>query len=124
MGATSNAEAGRAEETAGGRGMSDGAADGRARDEALVAVAERNLPWLDRALWLLRNMKESHPEATGEMMRLWLLKIGLSEPSSPHAWGSLTRVAAMRGIIEDTGRVMNMSTVKSHARRTPVWRFR
>lgn len=94
-----------------------------ARDAGLLAVTDANVTWLAKALVLLALMRQEHAEATGEMMRAWLLKRGLEQPSSSHAWGALVRCAMTRGVIADTGRVMSMATVKSHARRTPVWRF-
>lgn len=39
-------------------------------------------------------------------------------PTKPNAWGSLTRIAKVRGLIRPTGNRMQMRAVKSHARMT------
>lgn len=93
----------------------------RARDEGIERTRSKNSDWLIEALSLLPRMKAEHREATGEGMRIWLLSNGLKPPTSPNAWGSLTRTAMKRGVIRDTERVTQMFTEKSHARRTPIW---
>lgn len=95
-----------------------------ARDEGLTRTTIKNRDWMFRALELLRKMKlDNYLEATGEEMRHWLLTRGLSAPSSANTWGALTRHAVRQGIIADTQRIKQMVAVKSHARRTPIWRF-
>lgn len=96
----------------------------KARDDGIARTSSKNSAWLVSALEMLPQMKSAMHEATGEEMRIWLRANGLPEPTSPHAWGAMTRTAYTRGIIEDTGRVKHMWTEKSHARRTPIWRFR
>lgn len=94
------------------------------RDAGIEKTKAKNSEWLDRALAKLKDMKRAgHATATGEGMRIWLLSSGIENPTSPHAWGMLTRIAMQRGIIRDTGRVVQMFTDKSHARRTPLWEF-
>jgi hypothetical protein len=94
------------------------------RDEGIATVTENNLPWHDRALALLQRLAGSGREMTGEEMRLWLIEQGLESPAAPHAWGALTRHACTSGLLEDTGTVRQMAEIKSHARRSPVWRFK
>lgn len=94
------------------------------RDAGIAKTVAKNDSWIERALAKLPTMKaDGYTTATGEGMRLWLLTNGIEEPSSPHAWGALTRTAMKREIIRDTGRVVQMFTKKSHARRTPLWEF-
>lgn len=93
------------------------------RDLGIARVAYKNHPWIERGTALLRGMAADHAEATGEEMRVWLLAHGLEAPTRPHAWGALTRTAALAGIISDSGRYKQMKIKQSHARRTPVWRF-
>jgi hypothetical protein len=93
------------------------------RDIGIARVSLSNESWIEKALAILRVMKCCQHEATGEDIRLWLLAHGLEEPTKPHAWGALTRTAVLRGILADTGRVRQMKDKRSHARRTPLWRF-
>mgnify|MGYP001580413892 CR=1 FL=1 len=94
-----------------------------ARDAAIAIVILNNSSWVERALAAMPFMRHEFPETSGEGLRIWLLSNGLEEPLSPHAWGALTRTAMKRGILVDTGRMTQMNTKKSHARRTPLWRF-
>ena len=94
----------------------------QARDIGLERTRCVNTEWMAKALACLPLMKQDgHVAATGEGMRIWLTAGGLPAPTSAHAWGSLVRTAMKRGIIKDTGRVVQMFTAKSHARRTQLW---
>jgi len=94
-----------------------------ARDDGVAKTSAKNSEWMERALDLVTSMKGSLEEFTGEMLRMKLRAAGLSDPSKPHAWGALTITLVKKGVIVDTGKVSQMFTEKSHARRTPVWRF-
>jgi hypothetical protein len=93
------------------------------RDLGIVRITSNNRTWMQSALAMLPAMKAEYSEATGEDMRAWLLGNGLHKPTKPNAWGALTRSAIRLGIIADTGRVGQMAATRSHARRTPLWRF-
>lgn len=96
----------------------------RERDVGLAKTRSKNSAWTAQALAMLPYMKaEGFDTCTGEGMRNWLLANGLDAPSSPHAWGALTVAAVKRGVLQDTGRVVQMTDVRSHARRTPLWKF-
>lgn len=95
-----------------------------ARDKGIARVTEHNERWHDRALKMLGTLAGTGRQMTGEEMRLWLLQHGLDEPSHWNAWGALTRHAALCGLLSDTGKLREMETKKSHARRTPVWIFK
>ncbi len=105
-------------------GQQDLFAARQARDRGLTRTRTHNSEWLAEAMRLLPAMKLDFHEVTGESIRLWLLTNGLQAPASPHAWGALTNAAVRAKLIEDTGRVVQMAVKKSHARRTPLWRFR
>jgi hypothetical protein len=95
----------------------------KARDAGIARTTSKNSAWMSKAMELLPHMKRDHQQTTGEFIRMWLTMKGLEAPTSPHAWGALTSHAVKAGILKDTGRVMQMTTEKSHARRTPVWEF-
>ena len=94
----------------------------RARDEALVRVAQDPQDsWNTRALDLIPGYLET-PEFTGEQLRIWVCsKIGY--PHHHNATGAMVRCAITRGLIVATGRYTKMSTRQSHARATPVYRM-
>lgn len=93
------------------------------RNEGIERVRAKNREWMHLGSRLLGEMKLERAEATGEQMRIWLRSKGLGEPSSAHAWGALTLTAVRRGVLIDTGRSEQMWAKRSHARRTPIWRF-
>lgn len=95
-----------------------------ARDAGIDLVEANNEPWMERALKLLPQTVARGGELTSEELRILLGVAGLEPPLHHNAWGALTMNAVRRGLLEDTGRVMQMRGPKSHARRTPVWRRR
>ena len=94
-----------------------------ARDDGIALTSAKNSNWLATALKMIPIMKSQGGinATTGEGIRMALTLRGLPQPSSPHAWGMLTRTAMKAGLIRDTGRLLQMVTKKSHARRTPLW---
>jgi hypothetical protein len=90
-----------------------------ARDDGIAQTTENNASWHDRALVILEPLRGSHREMTGEDIRVYLIANGLEAPDSPHAYGALVK----SGLLWDTGRQRQMAQVKSHARRTPIWKF-
>lgn len=96
--------------------------EGRAaRAEALTQVEDNSGDWMTRAYRALLTI-EPGTELTGEDVRRHITDGGCSAPHHPNAWGALIRVAVVRGALSDTGRMTQMKAVKSHARRTPVYR--
>lgn len=97
-----------------------------ARDAGIAQVSESHASWMDDARdgvrWLRRHGMLPD-EVTGEDIRIALLAEGMPAPKRPHAWGALMRTLATSGVLADTGRSRNMRDERSHARRTPVWRF-
>jgi hypothetical protein len=45
-------------------------------------------------------------------------------PHHHNAWGSLTNQLVKAGILIDTGRLGKSTSLRSHARRQPIWRVR
>ena len=91
------------------------------RDVGIAKTAHKNESWLERCLAKLPQMRLYNAFTTGEQLRVWMLESGIENPTSQHAWGALIRTAMKRGLLRDTGRVAQMTTEKSHARRTPLW---
>lgn len=97
-----------------------------ARDAGIAQVSDSHVAWIEDARDGIRWLRSNGMlplEVTGEDIRVALLAAGMPAPKRPHAWGALMRTLATGGAIEDTGRSVHMRDVRSHARRTPVWRF-
>ena len=93
------------------------------RDLGMASTITSNAIWHDQALAMLQPLRGSKREVTGEDVRAWLVANGIDQPQTPHAYGALISHMVRIKMLEDTGRVSRMSLVRSHARRTPVWRF-
>jgi hypothetical protein len=94
-----------------------------ARDKALKKVmANAGQEWQTLALYHLRLFAQIRKDFIAEEFRLYM------DPHySPHhhnAWGALFRIAAQQGWLEMTNTIRSMSTVRSHARKSPVWRYK
>lgn len=99
------------------------AAEGERRKKAGIAKTMRNnASWVIDALPEIKRFKAAYPEFIGEELRAWLQSNGI-EPASPHAWGGLTEALKHMQLIEDTGRIRKMTAPRSHARRSPVWKW-
>lgn len=94
-----------------------------ARDEGIRRVTKPNEEWMAEGIHKLSQLSGSGVEWTGEDMRMWLREAGLSEPTHHNAWGALIKKAVSKQLIADTGHTRNLKTEKSHARRSPIWRF-
>lgn len=91
-----------------------------ARDKGIASSSRRNSAWLESALAAVARLPRGMA-VTGEDIRT-ILGPSLPAPASPHAWGALVRTAVLRDLLEDTGKVVQMTDARSHARRTPLWR--
>jgi len=96
-----------------------------ARDKGIEQVTHNNENWYGSAINKLAYFADQHPgwEGSGEDIRRELRLRGLDNPKHPNAWGGLIVHAVKIGLIKDTGKLTQMTAKKSHARRTPVWRF-
>jgi hypothetical protein len=90
------------------------------RDQGIQLTLLNNDQWMEDALREIPRFKVAYPEFIGEELRSWLTSNHIY-PSSPNAWGALTRTLLTQGRIRDTGRVRKMKAPKSHARRSPIW---
>jgi hypothetical protein len=94
----------------------------QARDDALERVSRNaGYDWMGDSLRLLRIFADLRDDFIGEEFRLYATQHGLPQPHHHNAWGALLRTGATRGIIRITDRTRQMTTGKSHARRSPVW---
>lgn len=94
-----------------------------ARDRALEQVLQHaGEPWAATARRWLREYALIHREFTAEEFRIWAVAGGCPQPHHHNAWGALLCTMRRQGVIEITDRQRPMQTVRSHARRTPVWR--
>jgi len=94
----------------------------QARDDALNRVAGNTGTWMDNALVAVGELRSGF-ELTGEDIRLRVAdRVG--NPHHHNAWGALIKAAITHDLITPTGKHRAMQTVKSHARRTPVYYIR
>jgi hypothetical protein len=98
----------------------NGAAAKAARDAGTAQVRDHDLTWHEVALALIEQRIPLGWKGTGEQLRIALLAMGLSAPHHPNAWGSLVLNAQRRRLINKTGDMAHMETVRSHARMTPI----
>lgn len=87
-----------------------------ARDEGIESVASHNPEWIDLAIIELQRL----PRGWRGLPEDWrpLVELVAGEPTKPNAWGALTRLAVVRGLMRATGQRRQMRRVKSHARKT------
>lgn len=92
-----------------------------ARDYAIATVNENNEDWRVLAHKVFERVFRTGEQATGEDIRTRLLDYGLPAPKHSNAWGGLTSSLVKAGRLRDTGHTRQMSDLRSHARRTPLW---
>lgn len=91
----------------------------QARDSALDQVSGHAGEWMDKALFAVANINTGF-ELTGEDIRLRVAdRVG--NPHHHNAWGALIKAALKQKLITPTGKQRAMQTVKSHARKTPLY---
>jgi hypothetical protein len=96
-----------------------------ARDKELKKVmANAGQEWQTRALRALRLFAQFDREFIAEEFRTRWFAMGYPPPHHHNAWGALFRIAAQQGWLEMTNTIRSMSTVRSHARKSPVWRYK
>ena len=93
-----------------------------ARDDGIDKTLVNNASWFDKASNALEGYARVHAEFTGEEARLALAPV-VGESGHHNAWGALVMAAVKRRIIVKTGEYRQMTTAKSHARATPVYRL-
>jgi hypothetical protein len=99
----------------------DAVASRAARDAGISAAAD-NAFMADARDILVRSRADLPPLFLSEDLRLLVSARGCV-PQSAHAWGALTRWLIATGVIEATGRWLPMRDVRSHARKSPEYRW-
>lgn len=96
----------------------------KARDEGMEKTRSKNSVWLKLCLTTISSSLWHEWVGSGEDLRDWLLAPprNMPSPTHPNAWGSLIREATTKGLIEKTGRYVQMRQKSSHARMTPEYR--
>ena len=95
---------------------------GRLRDEGIGRAHLRAADWAERAIHDLVQFLRHRGEATIEEWRMDWIRRQMPAPSSHKAYGALTQLAARRGLIQNTGRYVKASSIKTHCHPVPIWR--
>jgi len=94
-----------------------------AKDHALASVgAHAGSDFMEQAKAVIVQ-RLSGSECLAEEFRRVCEEAGI-RPHHHNAWGSLTNQLVKAGILIDTGRLGKSTSVRSHARRQPIWRVR
>ena len=94
-----------------------------ARDQAIATVARNaGVEFMEQAKAVILD-RLSGTECLAEEMRRVCEEAGVM-PHHHNAWGSLTNQLVRAGILQDTGRFAKSTSLRSHARRQPIWRVR
>ena len=91
-----------------------------ARDAAMAQVMANTPPdWKDAARDIVARMKGE--EVTGEDIRFQCERQRV-QPHHSNAWGAFIAGLVREGVLEKTGRYVQMRAEKSHARETKLYR--
>lgn len=94
-----------------------------ARDHGIATVARNaGTAFMEQAKAVILE-RLSGTECLAEEMRRVCEEAGVM-PHHHNAWGSLTNQLVKAGILIDTGRLGKSTSLRSHARRQPIWRVR
>jgi len=94
----------------------------KARDRGMNQAAAKTGPeWLEAAITDFVSYLRTHGPCPLERWREDWLRRGKVEPASQNAYGSVTRLAANRGLIRQTGRFLYARAVAARARRVAEW---
>jgi hypothetical protein len=96
-----------------------------ARDAGMSRAAQSNAWWFSQACDLLASptFQNRLTQFTGEDLRQEI-EIHIGSPTTPNAIGTLVMLAVKRGLIEKTGAFVPMKLKASHARMTPVYKWK
>jgi hypothetical protein len=94
---------------------------------AALAQERKAHGWADDALDVIRLVAEQQRTVHVDDVAQAALELGLQTPEHPNAWGSVWRVAVLRGFITRTGEVRGAGTKfeahkHKHSRAYPVYR--
>lgn len=94
-----------------------------ARDQGIAMVARNaGTAFMEQAKAVILE-RLSGTECLAEEMRRVCEEAGI-QPHHHNAWGSLTNQLVRAGVLIDTGRLGKSTSLRSHARRQPIWRVR
>lgn len=94
-----------------------------ARDHGIATVARNaGTEFMEQAKAVILD-RLSGTECLAEEMRRVCEEAGVV-PHHHNAWGSLTNQLVRAGVLIDTGRLGKSTSLRSHARRQPIWRVR
>ena len=96
----------------------DLAAAKAARDEGMAVVGGKNGAWITNVLLFIAKLPRSWIGMGEDIRRAW----NGPPPTSPNAWGTVTKIAVSRGLIVETGVWKQPKDKKSHACRKPEYR--
>lgn len=100
----------------------DPVASRAAKDRGMTLAARKaGSEWLEAAVTDFVAYLRTHGAGPLEAWKQSWLERGKPEPLSQNAYGSVTRVAASRGLIRPTGRFTNARAVSAHARKVMEW---
>lgn len=87
-----------------------------------LVLSHQSREWSDFASEVVIAFLKAHGPATIDDARQYALEVvGVDRPTSPNAWGALTRCMAQRGDIKRTGEFRQATSASSHARWAAVW---
>jgi len=93
-----------------------------ARDKGMERVVLNTPEWWRRNYFFLMMRRELMEPFTGEDFRLYATeKIG--NPHHYNSWGAHWNIAVTRGYVVSIGKLQQMKTKESHARRTLLYRW-
>lgn len=94
-----------------------------AKNQAIATVARNaGTVFMEQAKAVILE-RLSGTECLAEEMRRVCEDAGVV-PHHHNAWGSLTNQLVKAGILQSTGRLGKSTSLRSHARRQPIWRVR
>jgi hypothetical protein len=93
------------------------------RDRAISTVGAHAGPEFMEQAKAVIQQRLSGTECLAEEFRRVCEDAGI-KPNHHNAWGSLTNQLVKAGILIDTGRLGKSTSLRSHARRQPIWRVR
>jgi len=91
------------------------------RDNGIALVTGNNLSFVSEVLiFILFNIPYDWLGPFEEIRRL-ATNSGIEPPEHPNAWGAVSSRAIKLGLIVNANKQVGMKSIKSHARKTPVY---
>jgi hypothetical protein len=96
-------------------------ADDRKQRNMKAVLDNENEKWKEEALIIIKMTALTFKEFTFDDVRRLLRANKKEEPHHPNVYGSLMRLAAIKGWIKKTDRVRPSSMVQAHSRNLTIW---